>query len=67
MNTQKETARVFIKETHGDYCLATYDVVTREYLIADDIQWFEDKDECSTYRSCVYSGISIALWQLMYT
>jgi len=98
MNTQKETARVIVKQAHGDYCLAlksnqkqayeeikeyfaceeflkniqsktgqyqteteetTYTVITRQYFITDDIQWFEDRSKWEKLTSIGYEKKTI--------
>lgn len=99
MNTQKETARAIIEETHGDYCLAlkenqktayyevkeyfasekllkeimavagqygketeitTYNTITREYFITNDIKWFEDRKDWKKLSSIGYERKTIA-------
>lgn len=98
MNTQKATAKVIIKEAHGDYCLAlkenhktiyleikeyfsceellkkimakdgqyfkeaeetTYNIITREYFITDDLKWFEDKRDWEKLTSIGYERKTI--------
>lgn len=98
MNTQKATAKVIIKEAHGDYCLAlkenhktlylevkeyfaceellkkimikdgqyfketeetTYNTVTREYFITDDLKWLEEKREWEKLTSIGYERKTI--------
>lgn len=46
----KETEGSFLKETEE----TTYDIITREYYITDDIKWFEDRKDWEKLTSIGY-------------